>query len=91
MKHRPDHVEALNNMAVIEGNRGNFDNAINYAEKANREEVTLESCFNLSVWYYKTNQLEKANKYNKEALKVYPQHAESLQMATRLLRKLDTL
>ena len=34
LKHRPDHIEALNNIAVIGANRGNLDAALNYAEKA---------------------------------------------------------
>lgn len=29
--HRPDHAEALNNLAVIEASRGKVDAAINYA------------------------------------------------------------
>ena len=91
LKHRPEHIEALNNVAVIEAQKGKVDVAIKYAEKAWREESTLECCYNLSIWYFKTNQLEKANQFNKEALKLYPGHAESVQMATRLLRKLDTL
>jgi tetratricopeptide (TPR) repeat protein len=61
---RPDHSEALNNMAVIEASRGKIDAAINYAEKAHREWPGFESAYNLSLWYFKTNQLEKANALN---------------------------
>jgi tetratricopeptide repeat protein 8 len=91
LNYRPDHYEALNNLAVIESKRGNVDSALNYAEKSWREVPNLEAAYNLSIWYFKTNQLEKANAMNKEALKLYPQHAESKELATRLLRKLDTL
>ena len=91
LNYRPDNHEALNNLAVIESRKGNIDAAVNYAEKSWREAQSLEAAYNLSIWYFKSNQLEKANNMNKEALKLYPQHAESKELATRLLRKLDTL
>jgi tetratricopeptide (TPR) repeat protein len=65
LNYRPDHYEALNNLAVIESKRGNIDSAINYAEKSWREVPNLEAAYNLSIWYFKTNQLEKANAINK--------------------------
>lgn len=81
----------MNNLAVIESKKGNVDSAINYGEKSFRELPNFEAAYNLSIWYFKTNQLEKANSMNKEALRLYPTHAESKELATRLLRKLDTL
>ena len=77
LNYRPDNHEALNNLAVIESRKGNIDAAINYAEKSWREAQSLEAAYNLAVWYFKSNQLEKANSMNREALKLYPQHAES--------------
>jgi tetratricopeptide (TPR) repeat protein len=65
LNYKPDNHEALNNLAVIEAKKGNVDAAINYGEKSWREMPNLEAAYNLSIWYFKTNQLEKANNMNK--------------------------
>lgn len=51
----------------------------------------MEAAYNLSIWYFKLHQLQKAHQYNQLALQLYPQHAESIELATRLLLKLDRL
>jgi tetratricopeptide repeat protein 8 len=87
----PDHPEALNNVAVMEARQGKVESAINYAEKSYREAANFEAAYNLSLWYLQTNQLEKANQYNKLALGMFPEHAESRALGSRLLRKLEAL
>jgi tetratricopeptide (TPR) repeat protein len=53
----PENCESLNNLAVIESIKNNLDSAINYAEKSFKEIANFEAAYNLSIWYYKTNQL----------------------------------
>ena len=62
--HRPDNCEALNNLAVILSQQGKTETAINYCEKSYREAANFEAAYNLSLWYYQSNQLEKAHRYN---------------------------
>ena len=37
LNYMPDNIEALNNMGVIEYEKGNIESAINYGEKSFRE------------------------------------------------------
>ena len=73
----PDNIEALNNLAVIQCERGNIESGINLAEKSFREQANFEAAYNLSIWYYQKFQFQKAYHYNKEALILYPHHTES--------------
>lgn len=89
--HLPDNTEALNNLAVITFREGKTDWAINYAEKSFRVVPNFEACYNLSIWYFQGSQFEKSNFYNKETLRLYPQHLESKELQKRLRNKLDFL
>ena len=50
---------------MIEAKKGQVEAAINYGEKSFREFANFEAAYNLSIWYFKTNQLEEANSFNK--------------------------
>lgn len=78
-------------MAVISCREGNMELAINYAEKSYRCNPNFEACYNLSLWYYNNLQFEKAYFYNKETLKIYPDHTESITLSNRLKHKLQFL
>jgi tetratricopeptide repeat protein 8 len=84
-----EHAEALNNLAVLEARKGNIDLAITLSEKSFKFSGVFECAYNLSIWYYRQNNIKSAKLYNGEALKIYRQHAESLQLRNRLDQMLN--
>lgn len=78
--HNPNNAQSLNNMAVLNSKNNNIDGAIMFAERSYKASPEFDAAYNLSIWYFNRKDIKSSKFYNSEALKIYPEHYDSLKL-----------
>lgn len=86
----PSHALTLNNLAILDWQKGLEKEAIQFLEKVTDiDPKNSEARMNLAEMYLKKNQTESAQKHLKENLNVHPMHSETHKMLRDILEEED--
>lgn len=86
----PEHALTLNNLAILDWQKGNKKEAIRFLEKVTElDPKNSEARINLAEIYLKSNHKEKAKKHLKENLNFHPLHAETHKMLKEIFEEDD--
>ena len=78
------HMEALNNLAVLEIRRKKIDQGRNYLNMAEDNSHIFESNYNLAVLNYQTGNFQGSYNCAKTAIELNPLHQESIELLNKL-------
>eukprot|EP00775_Hariotina_reticulata_P012139 gene12139-12277_t len=88
----PSHGEALNNLAVLDMRRGDVQQAAGHLRSGVRAAAhVFELHYNLALLAHRQGDLQEAMAQVNEALTVYPQHMDSLELKKQLRVQLCAL
>jgi len=81
VSHSSNHAESYNNLGVLELRKGNVEQAkSNFAQSSRNSAFLFEPAYNIAYLFYKRGEFSSSFQHVNDALKLFPEHADSLEL-----------